>query len=100
MLGRKQIVLDEMLPMEGLPHVNFFSGTSLEDVKKTFEQQSIDIVIMGAGLDLEDRLGIIRYIFDHSQSTTVHMKDWASGPPGMKPFVQGILTGLTGSAEK
>ncbi len=49
---------------------------------------------MGAGIDLEARLAIIRQIFEASNSTTVHMKDRDSGPTGMLPFVNGVLTGL------
>jgi hypothetical protein len=49
---------------------------------------------MGAGIDLNVRLDIIRYIFETSQSTTVHMKDWESGPKGMLPFVNSILNEL------
>ena len=71
--------------------MNLIGGTSLADVKQAFQAQDIDVVIMGAGLDLEDRLEIIRFIFESSKSTTVHVKDWDSGPKGMIPFVNAIL---------
>jgi hypothetical protein len=76
--------------------INLFSGTNLEEVKDAFNQNDnqIDSVIMGAGIDLNVRLDIIRYIFETSQSTTVHMKDWESGPKGMLPFVNSILNEL------
>jgi hypothetical protein len=48
----------------------------------------------GAGLDLETRLEIVREIFLTSDKTTVHMKDFASGPDGFLPFVRSVLTGL------
>ena len=54
----------------------------------------IDHVIMGAGLDLEVRLEIVREIFLASDTTTVHMKDVASGPDGLLPFARSVLTGL------
>ena len=77
-------------------NINLFSGTNLEEVKDAFNQNDnqIDSVIMGAGIDLNVRLDIIRYIFETSQSTTVHMKDWESGPKGMLPFVNSILNEL------
>jgi transcription antitermination factor NusA-like protein len=70
-----------------------FGGTNIQDVKDTFNQQNIDIVIMGTGLDINDRLDIIKFIFETSKSTTVYMKDWNSGSAGMIPFVIGVLNG-------
>ncbi len=49
---------------------------------------------MGAGLDLDVRCEIIKLIFSLSHTTTVHMKDYASGPEGMLPFVNSVLKGL------
>lgn len=94
LLGRKGIVLDNVKEHIKRTDVSLFGGTNLQDVKDVFDQHTIDVVIMGAGLDINDRLDIIRYIFNTSKSTTVHMKDWASGPAGMLPFVNGTLNGL------
>ncbi len=76
--------------------IQLFSGTNLEEVDAVFEQNNykIDMVIMGAGISLENRLQIIEYIFTVSKDTTVHMKDWNSGPQGMLPFVNNVLSGL------
>ena len=49
---------------------------------------------LGAGLRLEDRLEIIREVVLASDRTTVHMKDFASGPDGFLAFVRSVLTGL------
>jgi hypothetical protein len=70
------------------------AGTSLVDVEEAFARHAVDHVIMGAGIDLEARLQIIKHIFSVSTHTTVHMKDRDSGPQGMLPFVNGVLTGL------
>ena len=96
LLGRKGIVLDDIQKAVAVQDVALFSGTSLDDVRNVFGAHSIDMVIMGAGLDLEVRLEIVKYIFTVSTSTTVHMKDRDSGPQGMLPFVNGVLTGLFG----
>ena len=96
LLGRKGIVLDDIRKKVAVQDVTLFSGTSLDDVRNVFGAHSIDIVILGAGLDLEMRLEIVKYIFTFSTSTTVHMKDRDSGPQGMLPFVNGVLTGLSG----
>jgi hypothetical protein len=94
LLGRTAIVLNGVEQQLDIKDVALFGGTSLEDVQALFEQQPIDIVIMGAGIDLEVRLQIIQHIFTVSKATTVHMKDWNSGPQGMLPFVNGIVNGL------
>jgi hypothetical protein len=58
----------------------------------------IDHVIMGAGLDLEDRLAIIREIFRTSEKTTVHMKDSVSGA-GRVPAVRPVGAHRPGRVE-
>ena len=95
-LGRTEIVLDDLENNLDVKDVNLLSGTTIDDVKIALDENAIDIVIMGAGLDIDVRLQIIEHIFTVSKSTTVHMKDWSSGPQGMLPFVNGILTGLLG----
>lgn len=87
-------VVDDVESRLDVQDVELFAGTSLEDVRQVFADTDVDIVIMGAGLDLALRLQIIEEIFSASDTTTVHMKDFASGPGGMLPFVNGILTGL------
>jgi hypothetical protein len=93
-LGRKGNIVQEIAEQIDIAHLNVMMGTSKEEVHEAFTNKSIDIVIMGAGIDLDVRLDIIRYVFEHSKSTTVHMKDWNSGPAGMVPFVTNILSGL------
>lgn len=98
LLGRTGIVVDDVRAHISVSDVNLLAGTSLEDVQAAFDSNAIDIVIMGAGIDIETRLSIIRHIFDVSSNTTVHMKDWNSGPKGMLPFVDGVLKGLIETA--
>jgi hypothetical protein len=75
-----------------------FSATNLEEVKYAFAKSNnhIDILITGAGIDLEARLEIVRYIFTTSNETSVHMKDPATGPEGFLPFINDVLEGLLG----
>jgi len=94
LLGRKGIIVNDIKESIKASDINLFGGTSLKDVKELFEQKDFDIVIMGAGLDIYDRLEIIRFVFETSKSTTIHMKDWDSGPTGMLPFVYGVINGL------
>lgn len=78
-----------------VPDIDLLTGTDLDDVAAAFSQGSVDVVIMGAGLALNDRLAIIERVFESSESTSVHMKDRASGQQGMMPFVNAVLGGLS-----
>ena len=94
LLGRLGVVVEDVQQQLRMPDVQLFAGTGLDEVRSAFAQADIDHVIMGAGLDLEVRLEIVREIFLASDATTVHMKDFASGPDGFLPFVRSVLTGL------
>ena len=98
LLGRKGVNIDHVKESLGDIGIKLFGGTDIQTVKDTFDQHKIDVVIIGAGIDLEDRLEMIKYIFEHSTSTAVHMKDWDSGPAGMLPFVSGVLRGALNKA--
>src|SRR6478735_2132639 len=80
----------------GGKNVELFSATNLEEVKSAFAKSNnhIDIVITGAGIDLEARLEIVRYVFTTSNETSVHMKDRATGPEGFLPFIKDVVRGL------
>ena len=88
------IVLDELL--EDIDTVGFIlhSGTSLDDVRQVMSTKDIDAVVMGAGIPLQIRQEIVEHVFEFSKSTSLHMKDWNSGPKGMLPFVALVLDGL------
>ncbi len=77
-------------------NITCFAAQNLEETKEIFSGNKIDAVIMGAGIELEKRLEIVRLIFTLSNTTSVHMKDWATGPEGFLPFINAVLTGLTG----
>jgi len=95
-LGRSEAVVEAARAGLQIPGLQIIGGTGIEAVRSAFAQTKIDHVIMGAGLDLDTRLEIIREIFKSSESTTVHMKDTASGPQGFLPFIQSVLEGLAG----
>lgn len=96
LLGRTPFVLDEVrATLQPSLDVEVLTGTSVEDVSAAFADHEVDTVIMGAGIDIETRLEIVRHTFEASETTTVHMKDRASGRNGMMPFVNAVLSGLT-----
>ncbi|WP_330185125.1 hypothetical protein OHB26_16975 [Nocardia sp. NBC_01503] len=95
-LGLKATVVDDVRERLDIPDIEIRSGLGLEDMKAVFAETKVDHVLMGAGLELELRLGIVRAVFEMSDTTTVHMKDKGSGSEGFGPFVQAVLTGLHG----
>lgn len=96
LLGRKGIVVQDAISHINNPHFAIYGGTCIEDVRTVFAetQNEIDHVFMGAGIDLDKRLDIVREVFGSSGETTVHLKDAKSGPASFLPFVKGILEGI------
>jgi len=93
LLGLTGVVIDEAQQQLDMPHLRLFGGTGVDDVRSAFTQTGIDHVIMGAGIDLETRLEIVREVF-RSSDTTVHMKDRVSGKRTFLPFARSVLRGL------
>ena len=94
LLGRKGLDADYFRQEIGVPGIEIITGTSLDDARDALAEHSVDHVVMGAGLGLHVRLDIIRTVFEASDTTTVHMKDTASGPAGMPAFTKGVVGGL------
>ena len=94
LVGRLNIVVEDAKGQLQMPDLELFAATDLAQVKAIFQDHSIQHVFMGAGLELEQRLEIVRAVFQNSENTTVHMKDFASGPQGFFPFVRAIRSGL------
>jgi hypothetical protein len=90
--------LTDVPPLDQLTIKNaqYFAAPSLAAAQQVFEKNNnaIDIIIMGAGIELEKRLEIVRFVFNTSNTTTVHMKDWQTGPEGFVPFINRVLSGL------
>jgi hypothetical protein len=93
-LGRTRAVVDDVLARVARDGVRLAGGTGVDDVRAAFAGGRVDHVVMGAGLDLDVRLDIVRAVFATSDATTVHMKDVASGPAGFRPFVEAIVDAL------
>jgi hypothetical protein len=68
-----------------IPDLEVFSATDLAQVMAVFAHHSIQHVFMGAGLEREQRVEIVRTVFQESNTTTVRLKDVASGPQGFFP---------------
>ena len=96
LLGRTSAVVDSARDQIRQADVELYTGNNLKDAQRIFGERAIDAVIMGAGLDLADRLRIVEFVFTTSGSTTVHMKDKDSGAEGYLPFVLSVVRGMFG----
>ena len=94
LLGRKPEVMLQLIAGLEQTAVKFTIGSSMADLKAVFSEEQPSAVIMGAGLPLDIRLEMVRFVFEHSETTTVHMKDWSSGSNGMLSFMNGVAQGL------
>lgn len=94
LLGRTGFILEDVQHQLQTPNIQLFASTGIENVRSAFAKAKTDRVVMGAGIDLETRLQIVRKIFQSSDTTTVYMKDRATGPQGMLPFVRSVLSGV------
>jgi len=88
--------LTSVPPDLNIKDAQYFAAPDLKAAQQIFEKNNnaIDIVIMGAGIELEKRLEIVRYVLTTSMATTVHMKDWETGPKSFVPFINRVLSGL------
>ena len=91
LVGRLNPVVEDARGKAAARAVTLLAATNLEQVKAAFATHKIDAVIIGAGVDLDQRLAIVRHVFEASASTTVHLKDSNSGPQGFLPFVDAVL---------
>lgn len=94
LLGRRRAVIDDAMGQLDGAGLRLIGGTGIDDVRSAFAGSNVDHVIMGAGIDLDTRLQIVREIFQSSDTTTVHMKDRATGADGFPAFIAAVLRGL------
>ena len=95
LIRRKGFPVEEIRQQLDLHEIKLLNASSLEEVRKILAVEAVDHVIMGAGLGLELRCDIVREVFTSSDTTTVHLKDLASGPEGMLPFASAVLSGFS-----
>jgi hypothetical protein len=90
-VGRLLDIVDETRSRVQCQGVVLYGATTLDEVRKTLSLKPIDIMVVGAAIELSERLAIARAAFELSEHITVHMKDKASGPPGFVPFVERVI---------
>jgi hypothetical protein len=94
LLGRTGVDLDAVHHELGMPEIQLFAASGADEARSVLARTRIDHVIMGAGIDLETRLGIVREALCLSDATTVHIKDRITAKAGFIPFVAAVLGGL------
>ena len=95
LVGRTHVVLDGAEAEIDIPDVELSSATNAKEVVDSFSTTDFRHVFMGAGIALEERLLVVRAVYDASDTATIHLKDVDSGPEGFLPFVKAILAALS-----
>ncbi|MBB4859120.1 hypothetical protein HNO88_002446 [Novosphingobium chloroacetimidivorans] len=97
-VGRLLDVVDDTCTRVQREGVVIHPATTLDEVRSVLALKPIDIMIVGAGIELSERLAIARAAFEQSESITVHLKDKASGQAGFVPFVERLLVSRLGGS--
>jgi hypothetical protein len=90
-VGRLLDLVDETKSRVQSADTILYGATTLDEARKTLSLNPIDIMVIGAAIELAERLAIVRAAFELSEHITVHLKDKASGPPGFVPFVERVI---------
>ena len=94
LVGRTKMVIDDVKAALSIVAKNISSAINLAEVENALHVCSVSHVFIGAGIELEQRLAIVRTVLQISENTTIHIKDAASGPSGLLPFVREVLSGF------
>lgn len=97
LVGRTHEVIDDAAAREHLemPDVAFVTVTTYEEVVQAFKSGAFDHVIFGAGIDLDERLKMVRAVYEATNDSTVHLKNRGTGPGGFFPFVRTIVAAFS-----
>jgi hypothetical protein len=87
-VGRHLDTIDDTRSRVRAEGVVLHGATSLDEVRAALSLKPIDMMVVGAGIELSERLAIARAAFEQSETITVHLKDKASGQVGFAPFVE------------
>jgi DNA-binding NtrC family response regulator len=93
-IGRQQQIVDAAKRELSSAELEVHGAISISELQNAMQQNSYEYAFMGPGLPLDMRLDMIRAIFENSDTTSVHMKDFSRGPEGALDFVRGIISGL------
>lgn len=92
LIGRLPAVVETVArELEEFP-VQWLGAHNRDEVIAQLESEpGITMVVMGASLDDRLRGELIGVIASHRPDLSIHVKDRASGPAGMAPFVRRVV---------
>ena len=92
LVGRLPRVVENVASrLEDLP-IQWLAAHDRDEVARQLEAEpNIRSVVVGAGLDDEVRGELIGVIAARRPDLCIHLKDRASGPEGMAPFVRRVV---------
>lgn len=94
LVGRlPHVIGDVARELEDLPIRWLGAHDHGEVVRQLDTEPGISCVIMGAGLEDDIRGDLIGIIAEKRPDVCIHLKDRASGPEGMVPFVRQVVQG-------
>ena len=94
LVGRLPGIVENMTKEIRMPNVSLYGATNAKEIRTQLEGQSIDLVIMGGGLDDDQRGELCKLIMSIRDDLCIHLKDRASGPGGMANFIKGVIKGF------
>jgi len=92
-VGRLLDVVDDTRARVQVPGVVLHGATTLDEVRRTMALRQIDVMVVGAGIELTQRMAIVRAAFEMSDTVSVHLKDKLTGHAGLAPFVERVIAG-------
>jgi DNA-binding NtrC family response regulator len=99
-IGRQPQILSAAKTHLDLPDVRVHGATTASRVTAVMQSQPIAHVFMGPALPIETRLAIVKAVFEESDTTCVHLKDFSRGPEGALDFIRGIVRGLNAEYDR
>ena len=92
LVGRLPHVIENVAKqLEDLP-IQWLGAHNREEVIRQLQAEpNIRCVVMGAGLDDKVRGDLVGIIAAHRPDICIHLKDRASGPAGLAPFVRRVV---------
>lgn len=96
--GRLPGIVNNLTRQLSREDVHFLGATNAAELANHLNNEDVESVIMGGGLEDTVRAELCLMIWQTRDDLPIHIKDRASGPGGMAGFVTGILDGPMGNA--
>ena len=88
LLGRLASIVDKLTDELSNENVLIHGATNAKEAVQQLDSHTINIVVMGGGLDDDIRAELCQLIWSKREDLTIHIKDRASGPSSMADFIK------------